>query len=380
MKKIIQKLNRLFHITLSILVLGSCNNAKDVKSEIVHELSVIELSPVNVQFYETYTSTLKGKQDIDIRPQITGFITQVKVDEGELVKKGQLLFEIDPVQYREAVNEAKATVEVAKANVATAELTSDNKKELGEREIISSYEVQLAQNELGSAKAQLALAEAQLISAQKDLSYTRITSPSDGIIGKIPYRIGALVSPSMTNAMTTVTEYATMYAYFSLTEKKLLELSKHSSIENIISGLPKVKLQLSDGNFYGSTGTIETISGTIDSSTGAASVRAAFKNEDGLLRSGGTGLIMLPYTLENSLLIPQSATFEIQNKKFVYTVDKNSKVFNTEIEIYPLNNGSDYVVTKGLEIGDKIVIEGINSIQNGSTIKEKINVEYYATK
>lgn len=380
MKTKFRQLIRLFLFVSGISVFVSCNNTKDVKSEIVPELSVIELSPVNVQFYETYTSTLKGKQDIGIRPQITGFITQVKVDEGELVRKGQLLFEIDPVQYQEAVNEAKATVEVAKANVATAGLTLKNKKELGERKIISSYEVQLAQNEWGSAKAQLALAEARLISAKKDLSFTRITSPSDGIIGKIPYRIGALVSPSMTTAMTTVTEYSTMYAYFSLTEKKLLTLSKHSSIENITSGLPKVKLQLSDGNFYESEGTIETISGTIDNSTGAASVRAAFNNEDGLLRSGGTGSVLLPYTLENCLLIPQSATFEIQNKKFVYTVDKNSKVSNTEIEIYPLDNGSDYVVTKGLVTGDKIVTEGINSIQNGSTIKEKVNTEYHATK
>jgi membrane fusion protein (multidrug efflux system) len=380
MKKLIRKLTYLFYIALSITVLGSCNNAEDVKSKFVHELSVIELSPVDVQFYETYSATLKGKQDIDIRSQVTGFITQVKVDEGELVRKGQLLFEIDPVQYQEAVNEAKATVEVAKANVAMAELTLKNKMELGEREIISSYEVQLAQNEWGSAKAQLALAEAQLISAQKDLSYTRITSPSDGIIGKISYRIGALVSSSMTNAMTTVTEYSTMYAYFSLTEKKLLALSKNSSIKNITSSLPKVKLQLSDGNFYGSVGTIETISGTIDNSTGAASVRAAFKNEEGLLRSGGTGLILLPYTLENCLLIPQSATFEIQNKKFVYTVDENSKVSNVEIEIYPLDNGNDYVVTRGLETGDKIVVEGINTIQNGTIIKEKVNTEYHATK
>jgi membrane fusion protein (multidrug efflux system) len=380
MKERIRKLNRLSIIALSILVLMSCNHTKDVKSDNVPELSVIELSPVNMQFYETYAATLKGKQDIDIRPQVTGFITQVKVDEGDLVRKGQLLFEIDPVQYQEAVNEVKAAVEVAKANVATAELTFNNKKGLGDRSIISSYEVQLAQNEWESAKAQLALAEAQLISAQKDLSFTRITSPSDGIIGKIPYRIGALVSPSMTSAMTSVTEYATMYAYFSLTEKKLIELSKHSSVENITSALPKVKLKLSDGNIYESEGTIETISGTIDSSTGAASVRAAFKNEDGLLRSGGTGLIMLPYTLENSLLIPQSATFEIQDKKFVYTVDENSKVSNTEIEIYPLDNGSDYVVTKGLEKGDKIVIEGISSLQNGNTIKAKVNTEYYATK
>lgn len=376
----VRKLIRLFLLVPCVSVFVSCNHTNTKKTGDVPELSVIELTPVNEQFYETFTSTLKGKQDIDIRPQVTGTITQVKVDEGDIVNKGQLLFEIDPVQFQEAVNEAKANVEVAKTNVATAELTMKNKTELGERNIISTYEVQLAQNEWESAKAQLALAQAQLISAQKDLSYTRITSPTDGIIGKIKYRIGSLVSSSMTDAITTVTEYSTMYAYFSLTEKKLLSLSKNASIENISASLPQVTLKLSDGSEYQYPGTIETISGTIDNSTGAASVRAAFKNEDGLLRSGGTGSILLPYTLENCLLIPQSATFEVQNKKFVYTVDEHSKVSSTEIEIYPLNNGSEYVVTKGLNAGDKIVAEGISSIHSGSTIKEKINTDYYAAR
>jgi membrane fusion protein (multidrug efflux system) len=344
------------------------------------ELSVLEVKPVNQQFNESFTSTIKGKQDIDIRPQVTGFITDVNVDEGSLVTKGQVLFSIDPVQYQEAVNVAKANVAVAEASVATAKLTAENKKALGDRNIISSYEVQLSENELGSSNAQLALAQAQLVSAQKDLSYTSITSPTDGIVGKISYRIGALVSPSMANAMTTVSEYSTMYAYFSITEKKLLSLSENTSIENICKSLPKVKLQLCDGKIYKEQGTIETISGTIDKSTGAASIRASFKNEDGILRSGGTGSILLPYTIENCLLIPQNATFEIQNKKFVYIVDENSNVSTTEIEIYPLNNGSDYVVTKGLSTGDKIVIEGINSIKNGSTIKANLNTTYYAAK
>ncbi|MRT92818.1 efflux RND transporter periplasmic adaptor subunit [Ancylomarina sp. 16SWW S1-10-2] len=381
MNRRIKSLNKIVIIVMSLTVLASCSGEKENQNKANPELSVLEVKAENQQFNETFTSTIKGKQDIGIWPKVTGFITGVKVDEGSIVRKGQLLFSIDPVQYQEAVNVAKANVAVANASVATAKLTAENKKALGDRNIISSYEVQLSQNELGSNKAQLALAEAQLISAQKDLSYTRITSPTDGIIGKIPFRLGTLVSSSMSDAMTTVTEFSSMYAYFSITEKKLLSLSKeNSSTKDIIKSLPKVQLKLSDGSIYIELGTIETISGTIDESTGAASIRASFPNENGILRSGGTATIILPYSLENCLLIPQNATFEIQDKKFVYTVDKDSKVSATEIVIYPLNNGSDYVVTKGLSTGDKIVIEGINSIQNGSTIKVNLNTEYYAEK
>ncbi|MGQ1911136.1 efflux RND transporter periplasmic adaptor subunit [Marinifilum sp. RC60d5] len=361
-------------LCLGIVLLASCNQKKNNRKQQTPELSVMEVKPSTEKFYESYSATLKGKQDIDIHPQITGFITKVNVDEGAIVKKGQVLFQIDQVQYQEAVNVAKANVAVAEADVATARLTAKNKKSLAERKIISAYELQLSENELGSCNAQLALAKAELVSAQKDLSYTRITSPTDGIIGKISSRVGALVSPTMTDAITTVSEFTTIYANFSLTEKKILALAKENHLTTgIIKNLPEVQLKMSNDDIYRYPGTIETISGTIDESTGAASIRAAFPNEDGILRSGGTASVILPYSLENCLLIPQSATYEIQDKKFVYTVDENSIVSSTEIEIYPLDNGSQYAVTKGLSAGDKIVIEGITSLRDGTIIKIKSN-------
>ncbi len=370
----IRKLRGIISLCLGIIILVSCNQKQDDRKTLTPELSVMEVKPSTEEFYESYSATIKGKQDIDIRPQITGFITKVNVDEGAIVKKGQVLFQIDEVQYQEAVNVAKANVAVAEADVATAELTAKNKKSLADRNIISAYELQLAENELGSCNAQLAVVKAELVSAQKDLSYTRITSPTDGVIGKISYRVGALVSPTMSDAMTTVSEFTTMYANFSLTEKKLLALAKENHLTtDIIKNLPEVQLKMSNGDIYRYPGNIETISGTIDESTGAASIRAAFRNEDGILRSGGTASIILPYSLENCLLVPQNATFEIQDKIFVYTVDENSTVSSTEIEIYPLNNGTQYAVTKGLSAGDKIVIEGINSLRNGLTIKVKSN-------
>ncbi|GAF04298.1 efflux RND transporter periplasmic adaptor subunit [Saccharicrinis fermentans] len=370
----IRILNTIVIMVMSLTVFASCSENKEKRHITNPELTIMEVKPSTQEFHESFSATLKGMQDIDIRPQITGFITKVNVDEGSIVKKGQVLFQIDQIQYEEAVNVAKANVAVAEADVATAKLTAANKKYLAERNIISAYELELAQNELGSRNAQLALAKAELVSAQKDLSYTRITSPTDGIIGKIFYRVGALVSPTMSDAITTVSEFATMYANFSLTEKKLLALAKENHLTtDIVKNLPKVQLKMSNDDIYRYLGTIETISGTIDESTGAASIRAAFPNKDGILRSGGTASIILPYSLDSCLLIPQNATYEIQDKKFVYTVDENSTVSSTEIEIYPLNNGSEYAVTKGLSAGDKIVIEGINSLRDGLTIKEKSN-------
>lgn len=368
----IKNFKSILTLCLIITALTACNKKQDTHTRPIPELPVMEVKPSKQEFYESFSATIRGKQDIDIHPQITGFITKVNIDEGSIVKKGQVLFQIDQVQFQEAVNVTKANVTVAEANVATAKLTAKNKKSLADRNIISSYEVQLSQNELGSCNAQLALAKAELVSAQKNLSFSRITSPTDGIIGKITYRIGALVSPTMANAMTTVSEFTTMYANFSVTEKKLFSLSKESSTtQEIIKNMPKIELKLSNGQIYPELGTIETISGTIDQSTGSASIRASFPNKGGLLRSGGTASVILPYSINNCLLIPQGATFEIQDKIFVYTVNKDSKVSTTEIEIFSLNDGSQYAVTKGLKSGDKIIIEGINSIKNGATIKVK---------
>uniref|UniRef100_UPI00356B40C7 efflux RND transporter periplasmic adaptor subunit n=1 Tax=Labilibaculum sp. TaxID=2060723 RepID=UPI00356B40C7 len=247
----IKKLRGTILLCLGIVLLASCNQKQNNRKKQTPELSVMEVKPSTEEFHESYSATIKGKQDIDIHPQITGFITKVHVDEGAIVKKGQVLFQIDQVQYIEAVNVAKANVAVAEADVATARLTAKNKKSLTERNIISAYELQLSENELGSCNAQLALAKAELVSAQKDLSYTRITSPTDGIIGKISSRVGALVSPTMTDAITTVSEFTTMYANFSLTEKKILALAKENHLTtDIIKNLPEVQLKMSNGDIY----------------------------------------------------------------------------------------------------------------------------------
>ena len=317
-----------------------------------------------------YPATFKGRQDVEIRPNVSGFITKLCVDEGSSVQKGQTLFVIDPVQYEEAVNVAKAAVEVAKANVATAELTAKNKRQLEQKNIISKFDLQTTENALASSEAALAQAKAQLTNAEKNLSYTQVTSPVNGVMGKVPFRVGSLVSPSMTTPLTTVSDISEMYAYFSMTEKQLLDLIRQDSTSSkILEKMPPVSLTTADGRPYSQQGKIETISEVIDQTTGSVSVRATFSNPQRLLRSGGTGSVIIPSQLQNVLVVPQKATYELQDKRFVFVVDADSKVKNTEVEVFKLDDGKNFVVTSGLNPGDRIVIEGVGTLRDGTQIQ-----------
>lgn len=322
-------------------------------------------------FNSTYPATIKGKTDIAIRPQVSGFITKVHVDEGQSVRKGQLLFTLDQVQYKAAVDQAEAAVNSATTALQTAQLTADSKQHLFERNIISEYENQLAQNSLAQAKAQLATAQAALVSARKNLAYTEVTAPSDGVIGSIPNREGSLASPSMAQPLTTVSDNDEVYAYFSLNEKDILSLSNNGeySLAERIRQMPEVTLRLADGTIYPDKGKVATVSGVIDNTTGTATVRALFPNSTRMLRSGSTGQILMPATEADVLLIPQRATFEIQDRKFVYVVNDSNKVVATPITVAPQNDGQTFVVTSGLAEGQRIAVEGV-----GSTLREGMTI------
>ncbi len=369
-----KKMFRLVIMTICTIVLSamtSCGEIQQQKAP-VPEIATITVTTENSELNRTYPATIKGKADIDIRPQVTGFITKVLVDEGQKVKKGQVLFTLDQVQYRAAVDQAQAAVKVAETAVATAQLTANNKKSLFEKNIISEYEYKLSENSLAQAEAQLAQANANLTNARKNLSYTMVTAPSNGVVGSIPNRVGALASPSMAQPLTTVSDNSQVYAYFSLTEKDILGLTNNGaiSLDEAIAALPAVNLKLADGTTYGVSGKIATVSGVIDQSTGAASVRAAFDNPAGMLRSGSTGSVVIPYTESNAIIIPQKATFEIQDKKYVYLVNDSNKTISTPIEVFDINDGQEYIVTNGLKAGDKIAIEGVGTIvKDGLTIK-----------
>ena len=354
-----------FLLVLGSVALFSCgNNNMGLNSEM--QCAVETVTKTTVDLERTYPATIKGKQDVEIRPQVSGFITQVCVDEGSTVRKGQTLFVVDPTQYEAAYRSAKAAVETAKANVSTQEITTNNKRELNKKNIISDYDLAMAENTLASAKAQLASAEAQLTSAEQNLSFTRVASPSNGVVSDIPYRLGALVSPSIATPLTVVSDNSEMFVYASLTEKELLGLIKRDgSQKSVLESYPEVKLQLSDGTLYGETGKIETISGAIDTSTGSVSIRATFKNPDQLLRSGGMANMVVPYHMSDVIVLPQTAFSEIQDKKFVFTLNADSTVNMTQVEVFALDDGKDYVVTSGLKGDERVVVE------NASILKDK---------
>lgn len=361
---------RVVLFALSLAVLTSCGKKGFDMSGGTPECAVEALQPTTVDLKSSYPATIKGKQDVEIRPQVSGFITKVCVDEGSIVRKGQILFVIDPVQYEAAYRSAKAAVATAKAAVSTQEITVNNKRELNKKSIISNYDLTMAENGLASAKAQLAAAQAQLTSAQQNLSFTQVKSPSDGIVNTIPYRLGSLVSPSMSTPMTVVSDINEMFVYSSLTEKELLSLTKKDgSQKSILETYPEVELELSDGSMYNSKGKISTISGVINQNTGSVSIRATFPNKSHLLRSGGMGNLVIPYHLENVIVLPQKATTEIQDKKFAFIVLADNTVKMKEITIFNIDNGQQYVVTSGLKAGEKIVLDNANTLKDGQTIK-----------
>ena len=349
-------------------ILFSCGNSQSGKMG-DDEFAVATVNETSSNQTISYPATIKGTQDIEVRPQVSGFIVKLYVDEGATVRKGQPLFLIDPTQYKAAVDQADAAVKTAESSLRTVELTEKNKHMLFEKQIISSFEYETAVNNLLSARAALAQAKAAFVSAKQNLDFCTVKSPSDGVIGTFPYRIGALVSASIAEPLTTVSEIKDLYVYFSMTEKELLNLTRAGgTLKEQMEKMPAVKLQLADGSMYEFEGKIDAVSGVIDQSTGSVSMRAIFPNTKNVLRSGGMANVIFPYTIPNAILVPQNATVEIQDKKFVYVLQPDSTVKYTEIQISPMNDGKNFIVTNGLKANEKIVIEGVQQLSDGRKI------------
>lgn len=356
-------------ICIMAILLFSCKNRESKFTDEYYPQMTVNYS--NKSLLRRYPATIRGKSDIAIFPQVSGYITEVKVGEGAIVHKGQTLFVIDQIPFKAALQTATANVSLSKSNVATAQLNFDSKQELFNKNVVSSFELQTAQNALAIAKAQLEQAEAQEVVAHNNLSYTVIKSPSEGVVGVLPFKMGTLVSPVQPTPLTTISDNSVMYVYFSLTENRLLSLIReYQSVEFAIKSMPAVELQLSDNSIYSEKGRIETVSGVIDQVTGAVSLRAAFPNKGRLLHSGGSGNILLPQNRANCIAIPKSATFEVQDKIYVYkNVDGVAK--STMIEVSQLNEDTEYIVESGLDAGDIIVAEGAGFIHENTRLKMK---------
>jgi membrane fusion protein (multidrug efflux system) len=328
-----------------------------------NEYPVTTVGTATADMQTVYPATIKGVQDVEIRPKAQGFLVQINVKEGQTVGAGQLLFVIDNETYQAQVRQAQAAVNTAQQQVNTAKLTYDNSKQLHANKVIGDYEMQTSENNYESAKAQLAQAQAALASAKEALSFCYVKSPAAGVVGTLPFKKGALVSGS--NVLTTVSNISSMDVYFSINEKEAMTIAKSGEG---LSVFPAVKLQLNDGTIYGHEGKVTKMSGVIDSSTGSVQLIATFPNPEKLLKSGGAGNIVIPRVNTDAIIIPQSCVTEVQNKKFVYTVGKDNKVKYTEINVDPQNDGNTYIVTSGLKTGDKYVTNGVTKLSDGMEI------------
>ena len=366
-------------IAVLTVVLASCGGGKSGGKPNFgdNEYAVRTVQGQNADLQTTYPATIKGVQDVEIRPKVSGFITKLCVKEGQQVKAGQLLFVIDNVTYAAAVRQAKAAVNAAKAQLNTARLTYNNSEKLFKNNVIGSYELQSSKNAMESAAAQLAQAEAAYVSAKQNLNFCFVTSPANGVVGDLPYRVGALVSASSQQPLTTVSNNSTMQVYFSMTEKDLLDMTKTAGgINAAISSYPAVKLQLADGSIYNHPGKVATVSGVIDPTTGTVSMRADFPNPERVLKTGASGSIVVPHTATSAVVVPQDAVVEVQDKHFVYVVGTDNKVKYTPVEINSQNDGKNYIITSGLNIGDRFVVNGVSSLQDGMEIKPLTEAQY----
>lgn len=354
-----------------IITLVSCKDSKnDNLQQAVYTVQII--TPENRTLESFYPTTIQGRQDVDVFAQITGKIMKVCVTEGQTVKKGQTLFAIDPVPFQAAYNTAKANVNEARAQLATAQMNYQANKKLYDAKVIGSVEYRTSQYTLAQVQAVLEQRLAELQSASNNLTYTKVVSPSDGVVGTLPYHAGSLVSASMQQPLTRVSDNQEVWAFFTMNETQLLSLiEQYGSKEKALAAMPDVTLQLSNGKRYPVPGRITSISGLIDPTTGSVTLKAVFRNKNGMLYSGYTGNVCIPSINKRSIVVPQSATYEMQDKRFIYKV-VGGKAIATPITILPISNGKEFIVTSGLKPGDMIVSGGIANIKDGMEIKTRL--------
>ncbi|TDX09831.1 efflux RND transporter periplasmic adaptor subunit [Flavobacterium sp. S87F.05.LMB.W.Kidney.N] len=364
-------------ILAASIVIASCGkNDKSAQAggaPQIKEYKTVTLQPESATLNSDFPASIQGQQNIEIRPRVEGYIDKIFVDEGAVVKAGQPLFKISAPEYEQQVRTATASIKSAQADLSAAKLAVNKVKPLVEKGIISKYDLESAQYTYESALAALAQANAALVNAKTNLGYTTVTSPVNGVVGSIPFRLGSLVSSNTTEPLTTVSSIGNVYAYFAMNEKMLLNFTQNNntgaSLTQKIKSMPAVSLLLSDGSVYDEKGHIETVNGLINTETGSVNIRARFPNPKGIIRSGSSTTVRIPTDVKDAIIVPQSATFELQDKIFAVVLGKDGKTKNANITILDNSAGNYYVVTSGLKPGDEIVLEGVASLKEGTEIK-----------
>jgi membrane fusion protein (multidrug efflux system) len=306
--------------------------------------------------YEEYTANLEGQQNVEIRPKVTGFITKIFVDEGQVVRKGQVLFKLETQTLNQDAAASKAAVNAAQVEV-------DRLAPLVERKIISKVQLE-------TAKAGLAQAKANYQAIATNIGFGTITSPVNGVIGSLPFKEGALVSSANEMPLTTVSDTKVMRAYFSLNEKQMISFSKTfkgATLAEKLKATPQVSLILVDGSEYDQKGRLEAVTGLVNATTGTSQFRAEFPNPQAILRSGSNGTVRLPINYKDAIVIPQNAVFELQGKQMLYVVDKEGTV-KSKVIVTQTTSGKNFIVAEGLEPGEVIVVEGTSKLKDGIKI------------
>ena len=361
--------NNVFFALAAVLMMVGCRQQNEDENYVVKDFETMTVSKQDMTLEQSFPAQIEGRQSVRIIPRVEGYLREIRVKEGQQVKRGQVLFVIDQSSFQAEVKAAEANVAVAKANLANAQLSYEGSKQLNAHQVVSDHELKTAATNLNMAKAQMQQALAQLESARNNLSYTVLRSPSNGVVGNLPFRIGDFVGPTTQTGLTTIADASEMYVYFSLTEREVMErIAEHGSLAKAVSAFPPVSLLLANGDTCRVMGRVESISGVVDSSTGALSARAVFLNTGGRLLSGSTGNIVIPQAMKQVIIIPQSATYEIQDKTYAWRV-VDGKAESKVITVLPTSDGKNYVVTSGLNVGDIIVAKGAGYVKEGQEIK-----------
>ena len=357
----------MFLLLAAAVLFTSCDEKMQKKRDAAQYKTMV-VNRKDMTLERQYSARMTGRQIVEVRPQVSGCITHILTGEGEAVRKGQTLFIIDQVPYHAALEVAVATRKSAEARLATARMNYENETKLQESHVVGDASVQTMRNALLEAEAALAQANAQEVNARNNLSYTEVKSPVSGVASMIPWHVGSLVSSNISEPLVTVADDSEIYVYFSISENQALDLiTQYGSIAEFISKAPAVSLCLNNGQIYGEQGRISAVSGTVDAKTGAVALRATFPNANGLLHHGGSATVVVPTHRTNCIVIPQEATYELQNRMFVYRI-VDGKTKATPITLYPQNNGQEYIVEDGISEGDTIIAEGAGLLREGIVI------------
>ena len=358
-------------LLITVLFFSSCAEKKKAAKAPPAPYDVLTVAPQRTTTYRDFPATIQGQQVVEIRPMVDGYLENIYVPEGSVVTKGQLLFKIKNPQYLQQVVTAQAAIKIAQADVSAAAMDVEKVRPLVEKDIVSKYELDAAQYTLKSKEAALAQAQATLVNANTNIGYTYIKAPQSGVIGLIPYKIGALVSSSTANPLTTLSNTGNVDAYFSLNEKQVLNFWNHvpgNTLTDKLNSLPAAKLLLADGTLYPQNGKLQTASGSISTTTGTTTFKATFPNPMGIIQSGASATVRIPRDNDTALVIPQTATYQLQDKSFVYKLLPGNKVISVQISSTPANDGSFLIITNGVASGDKIILNGMN-ISDSTIIK-----------